>query len=66
MSESLNGDLYSYQHCPSPLLLYLFIPIGVEDSGRVATEEGYLLRHTPLLVDRDDGKGASSAGFPID
>jgi hypothetical protein len=41
-------------------------PVGVEDGGCVATEEGYLLGHTPLLLEGDDGKSATAGSFPID
>lgn len=42
------------------------VPVGVEDGSRVAAEEGNLLGSTPTLLEGDDGKGASAAGFPVD
>jgi hypothetical protein len=29
------------------------------------TEEGYLFRHAPSLIDRYDSEGTSATGFPI-
>jgi hypothetical protein len=42
------------------------VPVGVEDGSRVAAEERYLVGDLALLVERDDGEGASAAGLPID
>lgn len=41
-------------------------PVGVEDGGRVATEQGQNIGQLSTLIDGDDGKGATTAGLPID
>lgn len=41
-------------------------PVGVEDGGRVATEQGQDIRELSTLIDRNDSKGAATAGLPID
>ena len=43
-----------------------FVPVSVEYSGGMAAEEGYLLWETAALVDGNDSKRATTAGFPID
>lgn len=42
------------------------IPIGVENGGCVAAEEGHQLGGAADFIDGDDGKGTSSACFPVD
>ena len=42
------------------------VPVCVEDGGRVAAEEGDLVRDLAALVDRDDGECAATARLPID
>jgi hypothetical protein len=41
-------------------------PVGVEDGGRVATEQGHDIGELATLIDRNDSKGAATAGLPID
>lgn len=41
------------------------VPVGVEDGGRVAAEEGDLVRDLAALVDGDDGECATTARLPI-
>lgn len=41
-------------------------PVGVEDGGRMATEQGHDIGKLPTLIDRNDSKGAATAGLPID
>jgi hypothetical protein len=41
-------------------------PVRVEDSGRVATEQGHDIGELSTFIDRDDSKGAATAGLPID
>jgi hypothetical protein len=42
------------------------VPVGVEDGGGVPAEERKLVRGAAALIERDDGKGAASAGLPVD
>lgn len=41
------------------------VPVGVEDGSSVPAEERDLVGRSAALIDRNDGKGASSAGFPV-
>jgi hypothetical protein len=41
-------------------------PVGIEDSRRVAAEQGNLVGHLAPLAEGDDGEGAATAGLPID
>jgi hypothetical protein len=43
-----------------------WIPVGVEDSGSVAAEEGDAIWGPPTLAHGNDSECAASAGFPID
>lgn len=42
------------------------VPIGVEDGGRVSTEERDLVGGSAAFVDGNDSKGATTTGFPVD
>ena len=42
------------------------IPVGVENGGCVAAEEGHQLGGAADFIDGDDGEGASTACFPVD
>jgi hypothetical protein len=46
--------------------VYLGAPVGVEDGGRVATEQGQDIGELSTLIDRNNSKGAATAGLPID
>ena len=41
-------------------------PVGVEDGSSVATEQGHNIGQLSTLIDRNDSKGATTAGLPID
>lgn len=41
-------------------------PVGVEDGGRVATEQGHDIGKLSTLINGNDSKGAAAAGLPID
>lgn len=41
-------------------------PVGVEDGSGMPAEERKLVGRAALLADRNDGKGATAAGFPVD
>jgi len=41
-------------------------PVGIEDGRRVPAEERDLVGRATLLVDGNDSKCASAAGFPVD
>lgn len=41
------------------------VPVGVEDGCGVATEQRYLVGRLALLVEGDNGKGATTAGLPV-
>jgi hypothetical protein len=41
------------------------VPVGVEDGSSVPAEERDLVGSPPALIDGDDGKGASTTGFPV-
>ena len=41
-------------------------PVGVEDGGRVPTEQGHDIGEFSTLIDRNDSKGAATASLPID
>jgi hypothetical protein len=64
MRESLNGFLDGIS-----LARYrkqVVIPIGVEDGGGVASEEGQALGELSALLERDDGEGSPATSLPID
>jgi hypothetical protein len=42
------------------------VPVCVEDAGRVASEQWYLVGNLAALVEWDDGKCTAAAGLPID
>jgi hypothetical protein len=44
---------------------YVRVPVGVKHGGSVPAEERDLVGSPPALVDGDDGKSASTAGFPV-
>jgi hypothetical protein len=44
---------------------YARVPVGVKHGGSMPAEEGNLVGGPPALVDGDDSKSASSAGFPV-
>jgi hypothetical protein len=41
-------------------------PVGVEDSCSVPAEERDLVGGPATLIDGDDGKGTTTASFPVD
>ena len=41
------------------------LPVGVEDGGSVTPEQRDHIGELPLLLERDDGKGATTAGLPV-
>jgi hypothetical protein len=41
-------------------------PVSVEDGGGMATEQGQGIGELSTLIDRNDSKGAATAGLPID
>lgn len=66
MRESLKGDLRAVSVVLGPVMPCATIPVGVEDGGSVAAEERELVGRSAALIDGDDGKGATAAGFPVD
>lgn len=66
MRESLKGDLGAVSVVFDHVIPCATIPVGVEDGSSVATEERELVGSPTALVDGDDGKGATTAGFPVD
>ncbi len=48
-----------------PPLICACVPVGVENGGGVSAEEGHQLGGTARLIDRNDGKGATAACFPV-
>jgi hypothetical protein len=41
------------------------VPVSIEDGSSVPAEEGDLVGSPAPLIDGNDGKSASSAGFPV-
>ena len=66
MRESLKGDLRAVSVVLGPVMPCATIPVGVEDGGSVAAEERELVGRPAALINGDDGKGATAAGFPVD
>lgn len=65
ISESLKGLLYACER-NSLGALHAIVPVGIQNGSGMPAEEGYLLRDATLLVQGDDGEGATTAGFPVD
>jgi hypothetical protein len=47
-------------------LLLERLPIGIENGGRVSSEQWDLLGEFSSLFKRDDCKGTTTAGLPVD